>query len=232
MLIAPADIDAWDQTLGGLETYCSALARLTSGQSSADFAAAAESLAGEVQSLGRAVKSTSLPGASGAGAAVIEIGTLLLQHKAAADAREIAREADSRFQFIIKDLIESLGYAGDPPRPGTQGILPTYSLAYRVATEENRAITFKDEAIAGFGTMDREKKLAAIQRFVDWIATEQEHDRFVVSMDLLVAALQKTAQAHAMLAHGSREDLAKQFAELQTQVKSTIAVYHQLKKGE
>jgi hypothetical protein len=231
VLIAPADIAAWDQILGGLETYCSALARLTSGQSSADFAAAAEGLAGEVRSFGAAVKLNSQPGAAGVGASVIEIGTLLLQHKAAAEAREIARAADSRFQFIIKDLIEALGYSGDPPQSGNHGVLPTYSLAYRVATEENRAVTFKDEAIAGFGAMDREKKLAAIQSFTEWLATEQEHDRFLASMESLVAALQKTAQTHAALAHGSSEDLAKQLAELQIHVRSTAAIYQQLKRG-
>lgn len=229
-LIAPADIDAWDKILGGLEAYCSALARLTSGQSSADFTAAAEGFAGEVQSLGAAVKLDSQPGASGAGAAVIEVGTLLLQHKAASEAREIARAADSKFQFIIKNLIEALGYSGDPPRPGSHGVLPTYSLVYRVATEENRAVTFKDEGIAGFGAMDRERKLAAIQSFTEWLATEQEHDRFVASMESLVAALQKTAQAHAALARGSSEDLAKQFAELQIHVRSTAAIYQQLKR--
>lgn len=232
VLIAPADIDGWDQILGGLETYCAALTQLTSGRSSADFTAASEGLAGEIQSFGAAVKSTSQPGASGAGAAVIEIGTLVLQHKAAAEAREIAGAADPKFQFIIRDLIEALGYTGDPPRPGSHGILPTYALAYRVATEENRAVTFKDDAIAGFGAMDREKKLAAIQRFTDWVATEQEHERFVASMDGLVAALQKTAQAHAALARGSSEDLAKQFAELQTHVKAATAIYRQLKGGE
>ena len=232
VLIAPADIDSWDKILGGLETYCSALARLTSGQSSVDFTAAAEGLAGQVQSLGKAVKLNSQPGASGVGAAVIEIGTLVLQHKAARDAREVATAADSKFQFIIKDLIEALGYSGDPPQQGNHGVLPAYSVAYRVATEENRAITFKDESIAGFGTMDREKKLAAIQAFTGWLATEQEHDRFIVSFESLVAALEKTAQAHAALAHGTSEDLAKQFAELQIHVKSTTAIYQQLRKGE
>ena len=232
VLVAPADIDAWDKILDGLETYCSALARLTSGQSSADFAAAAEGFAGEVQSFGAAVKANSQPGASGAAAAVIEIGALVLQHKAAAEAREMAGAADPKFQFIIKDLIKALGYTGDPPQPGGHGVLPTYALAYRVATEENRAVTFKDEAIASFGTMDREKKLAAIQRFIEWVATEEEHDRYVASVDSLVAALQKTAQAHAALARGSREDLAKQLAELQTHVKAATAIYQLLKGGK
>ncbi len=229
-LIAPEDIDAWDKVLCGLDAYCTALANLTSGQSSTDLVAATESLAGDVKSLGTAVKSDTSTYATDAGTAVAALGSLLLQYKADTEARHIAQAADPSFQLIIKDLIGALGFEGDPPKPATHGALATYGDIYQVATEEKRAKTFKGDTITGFGAMtDPKQKLAAIQSFKEWLSTEQEHDRFVASVADLAEALHKTALAHAALANGSPEDLAKQFAELKAEVKNVTAIYKKLK---
>ena len=231
LLVDPADIDAWDHIFAGLETYCAALARLTSGQSATDFTAAAEGFAAQIQAFGGAVKATAPPHAATAGAAVIELGTLVLQHRSAREARELARAADPQFQQIIGRLIEALGYTGHPPQPGATGLLPTYQLAYRVATEEDRQVNFLGGAIAGFGAMSRDQKLAAIQRFSAWLDGERAHDQFVASAGALVAALAKTGEAHAALASGSPASLSKSLAELQAQAHAASAIYRQLKGG-
>jgi hypothetical protein len=230
-LIDPADLDAWDHILSGLETYCAALSRLTSGQSATDFTAAAEGFAANVQGFGAAVKANAPPHAASAGAAVIEIGTILIQHRAATEAREIARAADPKFQLILHDLIAALGYSGAPPQPAATGLLPTYRLAYDVATAEDRQVNFRGGAIAGFNAMSRDQKQAAIQRFTAWVNAEEAHQQFLGSLDALVAALAKTGEAHAALAHGAPDQLTKVLAELQGQIHATSAIYTQLKGG-
>ncbi len=230
-MLAPADIAAWDKILGALDTYCAAMVTLTSGKAATDLGTAAQSFGTNIQGLAKAAK-TSLPAhTSVAETAITAIGEILINHKANAEAQEIAREADPHVQAVLGELIAALGFEGHPPKQSAHGILATYAVSYAVWSEPNRAKLFKGDAIAGYDQLSPDERKAKIHEFIAWLATEQDHADFVASANALVAALDKAAAAHAALAHGSKETISKAFAELQAEVKNVSALYQALNKG-
>jgi hypothetical protein len=183
-----------------------------------------------MQSLAKATKVTPGSYAADAETAVTAIGGIVINIKADDDIQKVAREADPQFRSIINDLISALGFEGNPPKPAAHGILATYQDHYN-SYEAPFAKAFKGDAIANFAGMSPEQKKAAIDSFVAWLNTRQDHDTFVASVGSLVVALNKTAVAHQALADGSKPTLSTAFSQLQAEIKNVQGIYQKFKKG-
>ena len=230
-LLAPSDVAAWDKVLCGLDTYCAALAELTSGKSAAEFTSASESFGLKVQSLVKTVKGSTGAGIVDAGTAVTALGSILVRYKADHDAQAIAKAADPSFQAVVGGLLGALGFSGNPPQPMTHGLLATYETGYQTSNAEKSLRRFKGDAIAGFDAMSPAERKAAIKDFIAWLGAEQDHEDFVESATALAGALDKAAAAHAALARGDAATIAAAFAELRAEIQNTIQIYQKYKQG-
>ena len=228
--LAPADIAAWDKVLEGLDSYCDALDCLTNGKEVSDFESASESFGGNMQSLAKAAKMNVGSYPADAATAVTALGGILIEMKANADVHAIAGKADPQFHQVIEDLITALGYHGDPPVPGSDGMLATYEVHYSTQNAP-LAKEYRDGAIAGFDQMTPEKRREAIKGLIAWLSAEQEHDDFVKAVHDLVDALKKVETAHHDLASAPKETTAAAFAQLQAEVKDVQAIYEKFKKS-
>jgi hypothetical protein len=228
-LLAPEDIAAWDKILSGLDSYCTALAQLTTGAQSTDYQTAAESLGSGIQSVAKAV-SFSDPHGPEIETAVTELGTVLIRYKAESDAQKVAKAADPAFQTVVGDLLGVFGFEGHPPAASAHGLLATYEVEFEVGNAAN-AKAFKDGTIAGFSAMSPADKKANIQAFVAWQAAQQDHDAFVAAMKTLGTALAKAAAAHAAFAQGSKETAAEAFTQLKTEIQNVKAIEQKFPTG-
>lgn len=230
-LLAPSDVAAWDRILGGLDDYCAALADLTSARGSAGFTTASEGFGLKIQALIKAVKGSTSPSVANAGAAVSELGGVLIRCKASREARTVAKAADPCFQAVIGGLISALGFENHPPAPAPHGLLATCEAGYRTINAEKIARRFKGDAIAGFDAMTPDERRAAIKDFIAWLRAEQDHDDLVAGLTALAAALDKASAAHAALAQGSQETAGAAFAELRAEMENTVRIYGKFKGG-
>jgi len=230
-LLSPSDLAAWDDILGGLDAYCAALADLTSGGSSAEFATTAKSLGLKIGSLVRSVHGSNAPSIGGAGTTVGELGNVLIKYKAGIGAQAIAKAADPSFQSVIGSLIDALGFAGHPPAPMPHGLVEACEVSYQTMNAEKIARRFKGDAIAGFDAMTPAERRAAIKDFVAWLDIEQNHQELVASMTALAAALEKAATAHAALAQGSSETIGATFAGLRADIQNMVQISRNYKGG-
>lgn len=230
-LLAPSDIAAWDKILSGLDTYCTALAELTSGKEAADYVSASESFGLKVQSLVKTVKGSTGAGIVDAGTAVTELGSILVTYKAERDAHAVAKAADPSFQAVVRGLVGALGVAGEPPRPVAHGLLASYETGYQTSNAEKSLRRFKGDAIAGFDAMAPAERREAIKDFVAWLRVEQDHEDFVESVTALAEALNKAAAAHAALARGDPATVAAAFAALRAEIQNTVQIYQKYKQG-
>ncbi len=227
-MIAPTDIAAWDKILSGLDAYCTALVTLTSGKSSSDFSTAAESLGSNIQSLGKKLNVTVGSKASYAETAITELGSVLIQQKAEKEAQGIAKKADPSFQAVIQDLIDALGYTGNPLKRNGLGTLGMYEQDFSDIAAVNGTL-YPNDSIAKFASMSSDDRGKAIDGFTAWLKVKQDHDDFAESYDALATALYKTAQAHAALANGSKETASSALAALKAQIQNSAAIYQKFK---
>jgi hypothetical protein len=230
-LLAPSDIAAWDKILCGLDTYCAALAELTSGKEAADYAGASESFGLKVKSLVKTVEGSTGAGIVDAGTAVTELGSILVTYKGERDVQAVAKAADRSFQTVVCGLVGALGFAGEPPRPVAHGLLASYEAGYQTINAEKSLRRFKGDAIAGFAAMAPAERRESIKNFVAWLRVEQDHEDFVESVAALAGALNKAAAAHAALARGDPATIGAAFAALRAEIQNTVQIYQKYKQG-
>jgi hypothetical protein len=228
--LAPEDIAAWDKVLDGLDAYCAALVKLSSGTPSTDFVSSAEGLGCNINALARAKNLTPGSYVADAEAAITAIGGLVMKHEANVDILKVTQEADPRFQELIQDLLSTLGYAGNPPAAVNHGMLASYQAHY-LAYNAPQIKAYRNDAIAGFDAMSPEEKAQHIQEFKGWLAVEEDHDEFVASVETLVTALTKAAAAHHAISVGTKPSLQAAFKDIQAEIKNAQAIYQTFTKG-
>ena len=222
------DIAAWDNVLDGLDAYCDALVKLSSGKSSDDFVSSAAGLGCNINALAKAKNLTPGSYVADAEAAMTAIGGLVMKHEANVDILKITQEADPRFQELIQDLLSTLGYAGNPPAPVNHGMLASYQAHY-LAYNAPLLKAYKGDAIVGFETLSSDEKTRQIEEFKSWIATERDHDEFLASLDALATALAKAGAAHHAVSVGTKPSIQAAFKDIQAEIKNAQAIYQKFK---
>jgi hypothetical protein len=231
-VIDPADIAAWDTLLTSLDSYCGALASLSSGQQAKDFVSSADGLGSNITALAKAAKVTTNANLNVVEGALVAIGSVVINAKANEDIQSITSKADPDFQKVTEILISTLGVqfgTDGKPVPAAHSILGDYEDAY-ITHNAKQLKDFKGDTIQ-FGSASADVRKQQIQELRDWITIEADHDKFVESATQLATALKKAAAAHKALADPSKLSIADAYKDLQVQIKNAQTIYQSFKKG-
>jgi len=209
-------IAAWDRLLAVLEKYSQDLTTLTGGNLSQPFSDAVAGLAGQMNETSNNLKNQGLTGSSpqvsaGMATAFTEVAKVLIQARAAAEAKAVALQTDAQIGAILTGLADALGAtAGD-------GLRHTVAAHWR---DREGALQ-----VSFLGTTDASARQQITTAFADLLNQEEAEDLALASVRNSLLTL---AEAHHALALGQEITLAGAVAAIANELKSAQAQHDQL----
>jgi len=206
-VVLPAkSISQWDRTFDVIHLYVANLTLLISPDRAKDFSTATESLA---SSLGKL--DPKLFPSPGVASGFTELGRLLIEAKAASDARQAALTVDPAMQQIFPTMASAIGASNDQ-----QGGLRKLVWGIWEERLDSQSIAFSRASV--------EARRPAVLTYID---LRDKRD----AQDLQMASLHQSyldlAAAHSALARGSNIDLTAAVDRLQQELEATRALQAQ-----
>lgn len=210
-----ASIAKWDDTFAALQKYSQSLLILTGTDNTKNYRDATSQLASQITETGQKLKAggliSSAPQISpDLATAFAELGNVLLEAKASADARNTIRKADQSVQRIFLGMAAAIG-----PIRGTV----TSNWQSIEGDKQRKFLHVQDDASA--------KRTLATQ-FADSMSKQKAQDLVLASLQKSLRAL---AQAHHALAQDPKFEVAGFVATVKQEANNTKELYDKMQSS-
>jgi hypothetical protein len=202
-------IARWDATFSALEKYSQSLILLTGSDITKSYRDATGELASQITETGQKLKTEGLISSApqvSAGLATLfaELGNVLLEAKANADAKGTIRRADPTVQRIFNQMADAIGATG---KEGIRGVVYTH---WELVKGSQKVDFLEANELSG--------KKAVASQFSDAKSRQQAQDLTLASLEKSLRAL---AEAHHALALDSKLEVAAAVAIVKQEAKNT-----------
>ena len=208
-------IARWDSLFLAMQKYTQALALLTGTDITKNYRDATSELAAQVTETGQNLKTEGLISSApqlsaGLATAFAELGNVLLEAKAGADAKNAIRKADPTVQKIFLKMANIIG------ANGTSGIRGTVYSHWQL---------IKGAKSVDFLEADATAKRSTAAQFADALSKQRAQDSVLASLHKSLLAL---AEAHHALALDSKLEVNAALAVVEHEAKNTKEIYDKM----
>lgn len=211
-----ASVAKWDSTFVALQKYSQSLLLLTGSDITKGYRDATGELASQITETGQKLKTQGLISeapqlSAGLATAFAELGNILLEAKASADAKNTIRRADPTVQRIFNKMADAIG------ANGKEGIRGTVYAHWELIKGFEKVDFLKAQEFPG--------KRAVAAKFSDAKSKQQAQD---VALASLQKSLRALADAHHALALDSKFQVAAAVAVVSQEAKNTKEIYDKM----
>jgi hypothetical protein len=208
-------IARWDGLFLAMQKYTQSLALLTGTDITKNYRDATSDLAAQVTETGQKLKTEGLISSApqlsaGLATAFAELGNVLLEAKAGADAKNAIRKADPAVQKIFLKMASIIGANG---KSGIRGTVYTHWQLIKGAESVD------------FLEADATAKRSTAAQFADALSKQRAQDSVLASLHKSLLAL---AEAHHALALDSKLEVTAAVAVVEQEAKNTKDIYDKM----